>query len=143
MSVIVTDTGFGPDVFVENGGQFVSASDLALTSATRLGVDLFNDADPGALVDHFERIALIRIPFPSFADGRGFSLARQLRGLGYTGRLRASGHLISDQYKHARKVGFDEVEIDFDLATRQPEPHWLRAAAPGYLEKFRSSRKAA
>ena len=62
--------------------------------------------------------------FPSFADGRGFSLARHLRGRGYAGRLRATGPVISDQYTMARRSGFDEVEIPDDLAARQPAGEW-------------------
>ena len=71
---------------------------------------------------------MIRIDFPSFADGRGFTLAARLRRLGYRGRLRAKGHVISDQYAMARRAGFDEVEIDDVLATRQPEGEWLARA---------------
>ena len=63
--------------------------------------------------------------FPGFADGRGFTIARQLRLMGYAGRLRAPGHVIADQYAMARRAGFDEVEIDDDLAARQPEDQWL------------------
>jgi phosphoadenosine phosphosulfate reductase len=32
-------------------------------------------------------------PFPGFADGRGFTIAHRLRLMGYTGRLRAHGHV--------------------------------------------------
>ena len=67
---------------------------------------------------------LIRVDFPSFADGRGFTIARQLRLMGYDGVLRARGHVIADQYAMARRSGFDEVEISDDLATRQPEDQW-------------------
>ena len=70
-------------------------------------------------------LRLIRIDFPSFADGRGFTLARLIRLLGFMGRLRAKGHVIADQYAMARRLGFDEIEISPDLAKRQPEEHWL------------------
>ena len=106
MSVLVTDNGFAP------------------AEATADAVDLAPDADPGALAGHLGA-KMIRIAFPGFSDGRGFTLARQLRRLGYRGRLRAAGHLIADQYAMARRSGFDEVEIDDDLARRQPEPQWL------------------
>ena len=71
---------------------------------------------------------MIRIAFPRFADGRGFTLAAILRRAGYTGRLRAHGHVIADQYAMARRAGFDEVEIDDTLAARQPEDQWLARA---------------
>lgn len=109
MSVIVTDTGFGPDNW---GGDMV---------------DLASDTDPGDL-DAYLGAALIRVDFPSFADGRGFTLAAMLRRLGFAGRLRARGHVIADQYAMARRAGFDEVEIDDDLAARQPEDQWIARA---------------
>jgi len=36
--------------------------------------------------------------------------------------------VITDQYAMARRAGFDEVEIDDSLATRQPEPDWIARA---------------
>ena len=68
---------------------------------------------------------MVRVDFPSSADGRGFTIARVLRLKGYTGRLRAKGHVLADQYAMARRSGFDEVEIDHALADRQPEDQWL------------------
>lgn len=82
------------------------------------------DTAPETLVDHLHR-DLIAIAFPAMTDGRGFTLARRLRELGFTGRLRATGKLISDQYAMARRVGFDEVEIPAALAARQPASQWL------------------
>lgn len=85
------------------------------------------DTPPEELVDHLHR-DLIGIDFPAFTDGRGFSLARRLRELGFQGRLRATGRLIADQYAMARRVGFDEVQIPVDIAARQPEAQWLARA---------------
>ena len=85
------------------------------------------DVDPATLGDHLG-LSLVAIDFPAMGDGRGFSLARRLRELGYRGRLRATGRLIADQYAMARRVGFDEVEIPASLAQRQPEPQWLARA---------------
>ena len=68
---------------------------------------------------------IIRIYFPSFADGRGFTLAKLVRIRGFKGHLRAKGHIISDQYAIARRSGFDDVEISQDLADRQSETEWL------------------
>lgn len=85
------------------------------------------DTPLSALPDHLHR-DLIAIDFPSFSDGRGFSLARRLRELGYKGRLRAAGRLIADQYAMARRVGFDEVEVAPDIAARQPAEQWKARA---------------
>ncbi|MCA8880585.1 MAG: DUF934 domain-containing protein [Rhodobacteraceae bacterium] len=119
MSVIVTDTGFAPDDWM----QPVEALGVGLAEGT-LAVDVPNDTDPEALQPHLKRLALIRVDFPSFSDGRGFTLARRLRRMGFAGRLRARGHVVADQYTMARRSGFDEVEISDDLARRQPEPQW-------------------
>lgn len=121
---IVTDTGFKADDWT---GGFTAPDHLPANDAS-LGVDLASDADPGGLRDHLEAIPLIRVDFPSFADGRGFTIARRLRDMGFAGRLRAKGHVIADQYAMARRSGFDEVEIDDDLAARQPEDQWLARA---------------
>jgi uncharacterized protein (DUF934 family) len=119
MSVIVTDAGFAPEDF---NAPIVPLDDLANHNGA---VDLSNTADPAALGNQLGALQLIRIAFPSFSDGRGFSLAQRLRRMGYTGRLRAHGPLLADQYAMARRSGFDEVEIPEDLAARQPEEQWL------------------
>ncbi|MEY8099936.1 DUF934 domain-containing protein, partial [Falsihalocynthiibacter sp. S25ZX9] len=73
-----------------------------------------------SLEGHLSDIDMIRVDFPSSADVRGFTIARRLRLMGFVGRLRAKGHVISDQYAMARRSGFDEVEISDALAARQP-----------------------
>lgn len=134
---IVTDQGFADDVWTktERGdtpGQrvlaplpVVAADPSAFDFVTALGVALPNDAEAADAAPFFERLSLISIHFPSFADGRGFSLARRLRALGFNGCLRAEGHVIADQYAYARACGFDEVEISDALAARQPQEHWI------------------
>jgi len=123
---LVTDKGFGPDDWPHG---FTPLQDLAASDAERpRAVDVPSDTDPAALAGRLAGIALIRIEFPSFSDGRGFTIAARLRRMGYRGRLRAKGHVIADQYAMARRAGFDEVEIDDGLAARQPEDQWLRRA---------------
>jgi uncharacterized protein (DUF934 family) len=120
MTVIVTDQGFAPDRF-----PFPIVPLAALDAHPQAtAVDLANTDEPGALAGLLDRLVLIRIAFPAFNDGRGFTLARRIRAMGYTGILRAHGPLVADQYPMARRVGFDEVEIPDDLAARQPEAQW-------------------
>ena len=90
--------------------------------------------EPDAVLDDtvlddlaFADAAIVAVRFPSSADGRGNSLAQRLRLLGYRGRLRATGHVLADQYPLALRCGFDEVEIADDLAARMPEEQWLDA----------------
>lgn len=118
MTVIVTDKGFGADDWTLG---FVPVDDAANDVAA---LDVPSDTDPAALIAQLAGVKMVRVDFPSFADGRGFTIARQLRLSGYTGRLRAKGHVISDQYAMARRCGFDEVEISDELAARQPEAEW-------------------
>ena len=134
---IVTDRGFAVDDWQ---GGFATPDNLAANDATP-AVDLASDTDPEVLQDHLPNIPMIRVDFPSFADGRGFSIARRLRDMGFKGRLRAKGHVIADQYAMARRSGFDEVEIDEDLAARQPEVQWLARAnwrAHDYQSRLRA-----
>ena len=100
---------------------------LAQQPTQSIGAAVENNVKAEALVPYFDRLALIAVSFPSSADGRGFSLARQLRRLGFKGVLRASGPLFSDQFPQALACGFDEVEIPDANAARQPVEQWLAA----------------
>lgn len=105
--------------------EFVPAPLAELGLGTALSVE--NVQDPAALLPLQDRLKLIAISFPTFSDGRGFSLAKALRAQGYRGRLRATGALIPDQFAFALQVGFDEVEISDAQAERQPVGQWLQA----------------
>lgn len=128
MSVVVNDKGFRTDGWA---GGFHAWDDTNLSEwehVTGYAIDVPNTADPETLVPFFDDAAMMRIAFPSSHDGRGFTIARTLRLLGYRGRLRANGHVLADQYAMARRCGFDEVEISDDLAARQPESQWQARA---------------
>lgn len=139
LKTLVTDEGFATD---EWSHGFVELGQLsANVDGFDIAVDLPIDADPSEIAGELDRISLIRINFPSFSDGRGFSHARNLRRMGFKGRLRASGHVIADQYAMARRSGFDEIEIDEELAARQPEDQWLKRAdwqAHDYQNRLRA-----
>ena len=107
--------------------RLTAEADALAKAGHALGVEISNDTDPDALKDWFGRIELISVLFPKSADGRGFSIATRLRRLGFDGELRATGHLIADQYALARSCGFGTVEISEAQAARQPEAHWLEA----------------
>ena len=122
MNVIVRDDGFHAEDWA---GGFVGVQELASRPfAVGLGLDLPPDAEPDALQDRLSALALIRIRFEHFTDGRGLTLAARVRRLGYGGRLRAWGNVLAGQYTLARRSGFDEVEICAELARRQPAEHW-------------------
>lgn len=141
MTIIVTDAGFAADDWMHG---YSGVDELAVGSgsalAPDLAIDFAPDLAPELLRPFLQRIELVRIDFSHFADGRGFTIARRLRLMGFQGRLRAKGHIIADQYAMARRSGFDEVEIDAELASRQPEGQWLFRAnwrAHDYQSKLR------
>lgn len=74
----------------------------------QLGVWLASDERPEALAGEAEQFGVIGVDFPKFTDGRGYSIAHNLRArLGYTGELRAIGDVLRDQLFSMRRVGFD------------------------------------
>ena len=101
----------------------------APTTGRKLGVRVPNHIHPRALAPVQDRLDLIAIEFPKHSDGRGFSLGRMLRQQGFAGTLRATGHILPDQFGFALHDGFDEVEMDEAQAARQPVEHWLHARA--------------
>lgn len=141
---IVRSTGFSADAWsrAEDAEQderilpFEDALAALEQGNGKVALDMPNDADPRLLAPYFDRIALIAVAFPAFADGRGFSIGQRLTKLGYTGVLRATGGLIPDQFAYALVCGFDEVEIDEDRAARQPEAQWLAdIGRPGWYQR--------
>jgi uncharacterized protein (DUF934 family) len=89
----------------------------------RLGAAVPNSERAEALRLFLPNLGLVILPFPAFTDGRSFSLARQIRGLGYGCELRASGPILPDQLGFLLEVGFDS----FDVSDRFPESAWRRA----------------
>ena len=80
----------------------------------RNGVLLENTDDPRALGADFDRLALIAVRFPKFTDGRGYSIARLLRRLGWKGELRADGDVLRDQLFYMTRCGFDSFKLRAD-----------------------------
>lgn len=122
MSVIVRDAGFAPEDWAG------AIPPLAEAGPADPAIEIAATDGAASLADRLGALSLVRVRFGGFADGRGFTVARDLRAAGYRGRLRAAGPLVADQYAMARRSGFDEVEIDDATAARQPEPQWLARA---------------
>jgi uncharacterized protein (DUF934 family) len=89
----------------------------------RLGVGVPNSERAESIRLFLPNLGLIILPFPAFTDGRSFSLARQIRSLGYPCELRATGHILPDQLGFLAEVGFDS----FEVSDRFPEAVWQRA----------------
>ena len=107
------------------------AETAMLDCAWKRGVVVEGSTDPAILAPLLPRLALVVVRFPIFRDGRGFSLARALRErFGYAGRLRATGHVLPDQYVFLLRCGFDQVETapEADLAPWAAALTWYHSA---------------
>ncbi|MFT6674006.1 MAG: hypothetical protein ACJAVM_000177 [Sulfitobacter sp.] len=134
MTQLINDSGFVAEDWTKGFCTAGAANDC-------VALDLGSDSDPAG-IELSPAIEMIRIDFPSSADGRGFTIARALRLRGYQGRLRAKGHVLADQYAMARRAGFDEVEVADDIAARQPAEQWLFRAnwqAHDYQSRLRAA----
>jgi uncharacterized protein (DUF934 family) len=109
----------GADAVVPDGKVIVPlhgwmAQRAALSQRAAIGVWLAPDEQASALKDDLAKFGVIAIDFPKFTDGRGYSIAFNLRKrLGYKGELRAIGDVLRDQLFSMHRVGFDA------FATRQ------------------------
>jgi uncharacterized protein (DUF934 family) len=79
-----------------------------LSGRAEIGVWLNADERPEDLKEDLGKFGVIAVNFPKFTDGRGYSIAYNLRKrLGYTGELRAIGDVLRDQLFQMKRTGFD------------------------------------
>ena len=79
--------------------------------AGMLGVWLTGGTDLAELAENLVALQLIAVDFPKFTDGRGYSIATQLRTrYGYTGELRAIGDVLCDQFFFMIRCGFSTLQ---------------------------------
>ncbi|MFC5472540.1 DUF934 domain-containing protein [Paraherbaspirillum soli] len=91
------------------------AQRATLQGRAPLGVWLASDAQADVLKDDLAQFDLIAINFPIFTDGRGYSIAYNLRTrLGYNGELRAIGDVLRDQLFYMQRVGFNAFAVRAD-----------------------------
>jgi len=84
------------------------AQQAAIGTRADVGVWLASDERPETLKDDLSRLPLVAVHFPKFTDGRGYSIAYNLRArLGYTGEIRAFGDVLRDQLFFMQRVGFN------------------------------------
>lgn len=88
-----------------------------LSTRSDIGVWLASDERPEQLKDDAQLLPVIAVDFPSFADGRGYSIAYNLRArLGFEGELRAIGDVLRDQLFYMARVGFNAFATREDRA---------------------------
>lgn len=82
---------------------------LAIRAQTgQIGVWFASHERPETLQGQFGNFAVVAVDFPKFTDGRGYSIAYNLRmRLAYTGELRAIGDVLRDQLFSMSRVGFN------------------------------------
>jgi uncharacterized protein (DUF934 family) len=86
-----------------------------LADFPRLGLALAPADDVREIANDLAGLELLAITFPKFSDGRAFSQARLLREAhGFTGEIRATGHILRDQLNFLRRSGVDAVEVSKD-----------------------------
>jgi len=93
---------------------------LCHTLGVEIGVIVRDDDDLAVVAEHLPHIGVIAVQFPKFVQGRGYSIARLLRGrYGYTRELRAIGDVLRDQIFYLSRVGFDAFELRADQDAQQ------------------------
>jgi uncharacterized protein (DUF934 family) len=119
--VLRLDEGQTPEqVTVAEGKVIVplavwQAQEAALSARSAIGVWFGPDERPELLKGQLDKFAVVAVDFPKFTDGRGYSIAFNLRKrLGYTGELRAIGDVLRDQLFSMHRVGFDAYATRLD-----------------------------
>jgi uncharacterized protein (DUF934 family) len=119
-SVLRLDEGQAPESAQVPEGKVIvplavwQAQREALSARAAIGVWIASDERPEVLKGELDRFAVVAVDFPKFTDGRGYSIAYNLRmRLAYKGELRAIGDVLRDQLFQMYRCGFDAY------ATRQ------------------------
>jgi uncharacterized protein (DUF934 family) len=77
-----------------------------------LGIRLNSDESPDLIAGDLSHFDVVALAFPKATDGRAYSSASLLRErYGFTGEIRAVGHLARDQAMFMWRCGFDSFEI--------------------------------
>jgi uncharacterized protein (DUF934 family) len=120
-TVFRLDEGETPEAVEVPAGKLIvplavwqAQREALIQRAGEIGLWFAPDEQAHAVKDDLDKFAVIAIDFPKFTDGRGYSIAYNLRKrLGYGGELRAIGDVLRDQLFQMHRCGFDAY------ATRQ------------------------
>ncbi len=94
--------------------------DIFAQSNAPVGVLLQPSENLESIAKDISRLSLIALAFPSYTDGRSFSKAQLLRERHqFSGELRATGDILTDQLYMLDRCGFDALEIT--------DPHTIKA----------------
>lgn len=67
---------------------------------------------PALIAEDLPQLELVAINFPVFADGRGYSYARELVSrYNFPGEIRAIGDVLRDQMFYMKRCGFNAFDV--------------------------------
>lgn len=119
-----------------------------------VGVCLDPGEEPAEIAADLDRLPLVAIHFPKFADGRGYSYARELRTrYNFGGDVLAVGDVLRDQMFYLHRCGFNafvpredrdprelleglkDFSITYQGDVNDPRPIYRRLSEDGKLLK--------
>jgi len=113
-SVLKLDEGQTPEAVEIPAGKIIVplpvwlAQRESLAARDQVGIWFTPDELAHTVKDDLDKFSVVAVEFPKFTDGRGYSIAYNLRKrLGYTGELRAIGDVLRDQLFQMYRCGFD------------------------------------
>ena len=77
-----------------------------------IGIQLNSDESISTIIEDIQYLQLICFNFLNFKDGRPFTYSKKLRGtFKFKNQIRATGHILPDQYIFLLRCGFDAFDI--------------------------------
>jgi uncharacterized protein (DUF934 family) len=120
-TVLKLNEGEAPEGVIVPAGKVIvplavwQAQRAELKARKDIGVWIDSHERPETLKEDVADLPLIAANFPKFTDGRGYSVAYNLRvRLKYTGELRAIGDVLRDQLFYMQRVGFNSFAVRED-----------------------------
>ena len=92
---------------------WIEKKQLLKEKKINVGIQINSDESLDEITEDLQYFSLIQFNFLTFKDGRPFSIVKILRKkLNFEKEIRASGHILPDQYIFLIRCGFDTVEIE-------------------------------
>jgi len=93
-------------------GEWQAGRETLIANFDHRAIRLENADDAEVIREDLADLDAVILVFPKFNDGRAFSQARLLRDrYGFKGEIRATGHVIQDQFLFLQRCGVDAVEV--------------------------------
>jgi len=125
---VADDAEFGHDDISVSVARWQQDRQRLLDHNGKLGIRISPADSLANIADDINKLQLVELDFPDFADGRLFSQAWLLRNrYHYQGEIRAIGHYMPDQVFYLSRVGVN--------AFKPENPEYL-AVELSYLNDF-------